>query len=164
MATLTDDQLRALRFLAGHPGGCTEVMLLKQGFTTEQLSQLVFVGLAKLRGSGHSKMFRVKITAAGQKAIAPAGAARERGLNGEPDAMADLSDEQLRALRLLARYPSRCPETVLLEQGFSYDQLSELVLDGLAKLQLSITREGGQERIVVVWAAITAAGRKAIAE
>ena len=78
--------------------------------------------------------------------------------------MADLTDEQLRALRLLARYPSKCPGTVLLEQGFSYDQLSELVLDGLAKLQPSIVREGGQERIAVVWAAITAAGRKTIAE
>jgi hypothetical protein len=67
--------------------------------------------------------------------------------------MADLTDEQLRALRLLACYPSGCPGTVLLEQGFSYDQLSDLVLDGLAKLQPSITREGG-----LVWAAITAAG------
>ena len=47
----------------------------------------------------------------------------------------------------------------MLEQGFSYDQLSDLVLDGLATLEPSITREGG-----VVWAAITAAGRKAIAE
>jgi hypothetical protein len=55
--------------------------------------------------------------------------------------MADLTDEQLRALRLLARYPSRCPGTVLLEQGFSYDQLSDLVLDGLAKLEPSITRK-----------------------
>jgi hypothetical protein len=92
--------------------------------------------------------------------IAAAGSAGEGGarLNGEPDAMADLTDEQLRALRLLARY-SRCPGTVLLEQGFSYDQLSDLVVDGLAKLEPSITREGG-----VVWAAITAAGRKAIAE
>ena len=52
--------------------------------------------------------------------------------------MADLTDEQLRALRLLARYPSGCPGAVLLEQGFSYDQLSDLVLDGLAKLQPSI--------------------------
>jgi hypothetical protein len=73
--------------------------------------------------------------------------------------MADLTDEQLRALRLLARYPSRCPGTVLLEQGFSYDQLSDLVLDGLAKLEPSVTRKGG-----VVWAAITGEGRKAIAE
>jgi hypothetical protein len=73
--------------------------------------------------------------------------------------MADLTDEQLRALRLLARYPSSCPGTVLLEQGFSYDQLSDLVLDGLAKLEPSITRQGG-----VVWAAITEAGRKVIAD
>jgi hypothetical protein len=78
--------------------------------------------------------------------------------------MADLTDEQLRALRLLVHYPSGCPKTVLLEHGFSYDQLSDLVLDGLVKLQLGITREGGQERTVVVCAAITAAGRKAIAE
>ena len=71
----------------------------------------------------------------------------------------DLTDEQLRALRLLARCPSKCPGTVLLEQGISYDQLSDLVLDGLANLEPSITREGG-----VVWAATTAAGRKTIAE
>ena len=62
---LADEHLRALRFLAGYPSGCTEAMLLKQGFTTEQPSQLVFVGLAKLRGAGRSKMFR-----AGQRAIA----------------------------------------------------------------------------------------------
>jgi hypothetical protein len=27
MATLSDEQLRALRFLVRHPGGCTEAML-----------------------------------------------------------------------------------------------------------------------------------------
>ena len=70
MATLSDEQLRALRFLARHPGGCTEATLLKQGFTAVQLGQLVFTGLAKLRVVGRPKMFRVKITAAGRKAIA----------------------------------------------------------------------------------------------
>ena len=45
-------------------------MLLKQGFTAVQLGQLVFTGLAKLRVVGRPKMFRVKITAAGRKAIA----------------------------------------------------------------------------------------------
>jgi hypothetical protein len=70
MATLSDEQLRALRFLARHPGGCTEATLLEQGFTAVQLGYLVYVGLAKLRGSGHPKVFRVKITAAGQRAIA----------------------------------------------------------------------------------------------
>jgi hypothetical protein len=70
MATLSDEQLRALRFLARHPGGCTEAMLLRQGFTAVQLSPLVYAGLAKLRGTGRSKVFRVKITEAGRKAIA----------------------------------------------------------------------------------------------
>ena len=70
MATLSGEQLRALRFLARHPGGCTEATLLKQGFTAVQLSQLVYAGLAKLRGESHPKVFRVKITAAGRKAIA----------------------------------------------------------------------------------------------
>ena len=70
MATLSDEQLRALRFLARHPGGCTEALLLRQGFTAVQLSPLVYAGLAKLRGTGRSKVFRVKITEAGRKAIA----------------------------------------------------------------------------------------------
>jgi hypothetical protein len=48
MVTLTDEHLRAPR-LAGYPSGCTEATLLKQGFTREQLSELVFEGLAKLR-------------------------------------------------------------------------------------------------------------------
>jgi DNA-binding MarR family transcriptional regulator len=70
MPTLTDEHLRALRILAGSPGGCTEAMLLKQGFTTGQLGHLVHAGLAKLRaGNGPGRYFRVKITAAGRKAI-----------------------------------------------------------------------------------------------
>ena len=72
MATLSDEHLRALRFLARHPGGCTEATLLKQGFTTGQLSQLVFIGLAKIRragGIGRPKLLLVKVTAAGRKAI-----------------------------------------------------------------------------------------------
>ena len=71
MATLSDEHLRALRFLARHPGGCTEATLLKQGFTTGQLSQLVFI-VAKIRragGIGRPKLLLVKVTAAGRKAI-----------------------------------------------------------------------------------------------
>ena len=45
MATLTDEHLRALRLLVQHRGGCTEVTLLKQGFTTGQLGWLVYAGL-----------------------------------------------------------------------------------------------------------------------
>jgi hypothetical protein len=71
MAPLTDEHLRALRFLARHRGGCDEVVLLAQGFTTGQLGYLVYAGLAKLRrGVGRPSVLRVKITAAGQRAIA----------------------------------------------------------------------------------------------
>jgi hypothetical protein len=73
MATLSDEHLRALRFLGQHRGGCAEVVLLGQGFTTAQLGYLVFVGLAKIRavaGRQNRPRFAVKITAAGRKAIA----------------------------------------------------------------------------------------------
>jgi hypothetical protein len=73
MATLSDEHLRALRFLAGRRAGCTEEVLLEQGFTAGQLGWLVYAGLAKLRRGGgftSAKVLRVKITEAGQRAIA----------------------------------------------------------------------------------------------
>jgi hypothetical protein len=73
MATLSDEHLRALRFLAQHRGGCSEEVLLAQGFTAGQLGYLVSAGFAKLRrAGGHASMrlLRVKITEAGRKAIA----------------------------------------------------------------------------------------------
>jgi hypothetical protein len=72
MATpeLSDEQLRALRFLARHRGGYAEEVLLAQGFTTGQLGWLVYVGLAKLRLGAGGRVHLVKITAAGRKAIA----------------------------------------------------------------------------------------------
>jgi hypothetical protein len=69
MATLSDEHLRALRFLARHRGGCDEAMLLEQGFTTGQISHLVYAELAKIRGAGGRPKFRVKITVAGREAI-----------------------------------------------------------------------------------------------
>jgi hypothetical protein len=39
-----DEQLRALRFLARHRGGCAEEVLLAQGFTAVQIGYLVFAG------------------------------------------------------------------------------------------------------------------------
>jgi hypothetical protein len=73
MAPLTDEHLRALRFLAGYSRGCAEEVLLAQGFTTGQLGWLVSVGLATLRrgrrGIGRDVLL-VKIAAAGRKAIA----------------------------------------------------------------------------------------------
>jgi hypothetical protein len=73
MATLSDEHLRALRFLAQHRGGCAEVVLLKQGFTAGQLGYLVYAGFAKLRRAGGRtsiRVLRVKITEAGRRAIA----------------------------------------------------------------------------------------------
>jgi hypothetical protein len=73
MATLTDEHLRALRLLARHRNGCTEATLLEQGFTAGQLGYLVYAGFAKLRRGGRHtgpKVFLVKITETGQRAIA----------------------------------------------------------------------------------------------
>ena len=47
MATLSDEHLCALRFLAQHRGGCAEVVLLAQGFTTAQLGTSYLRGLPK---------------------------------------------------------------------------------------------------------------------
>jgi hypothetical protein len=74
-----------------------------------------------------------------------------------------LTDGQRHALQLLAGHPSGCAETVLLERGFSYDQLGLLVFDGLATMQPSVTDDGGRKKMVV-WVNITGAGRRAIAE
>jgi hypothetical protein len=76
--------------------------------------------------------------------------------------MAKLRDEQRRALRLLARHPTGCAESIMLAHGFSYDQLGALVFDRLATMQPSVTTDGGKPKIVV-WIEITEAGLKAIA-
>jgi hypothetical protein len=76
--------------------------------------------------------------------------------------MADLTDEQRRALRILSRHFDGCAERVLIEQGFSYDQLGLLVFNGLATMKQSVTTDGGREKMVV-WMKITPTGWKAIA-
>ena len=70
---------------------------------------------------------------------------------------APLTDEQLRALHILARHPRGAAEAKLLEQGFTAGQLSPLVIAGLVNL-----RRGGRPTVLRV--KITTAGRKAIAE
>jgi hypothetical protein len=77
--------------------------------------------------------------------------------------MAKLNDEQRRALDMLARKPDGCAEAVLLARGFSFDQLGDLVFDGLARMQPCITHVDGKEKIVV-WVQISAAGRRAIGQ
>jgi hypothetical protein len=77
--------------------------------------------------------------------------------------MAQMTDEQLRALRLRARYPGGCAEAVLLAEGFSVGQLAVLVIDGFAKMyRITADVGGGQKK--VVWMEITKEGRKVIEE
>jgi hypothetical protein len=59
--------------------------------------------------------------------------------------VAELTDEQRRALQLLARYLDRCAEAVFLELGFSYDQLGELVFNGFATMH-RVCRRWPQEQ------------------
>jgi hypothetical protein len=73
--------------------------------------------------------------------------------------MAQLNDEQRRALRILARHLDGCAEEVLLAEGFSVGQLTVLVREGLAGTRL--VQAGSRQR---VWVQITDAGRRAITE
>jgi hypothetical protein len=77
--------------------------------------------------------------------------------------MAKLTDEQRRALQVLARHPAGCTEATILAHGLSIDLLGTLVFVRLATMQPNATEVGGRKKIVV-WVNITAAGRQAIAE
>jgi hypothetical protein len=77
--------------------------------------------------------------------------------------MEELTDEQRRALTVLAPHPDGCAEAVLLADGFHVGLLSVLVFDGLAEMQRTVTEIGGRQR-TVAWMKITEEGRKAIAE
>jgi hypothetical protein len=76
--------------------------------------------------------------------------------------MARLTDEQRRALRLLARSPNGCTEALMLAHGFESAMLGDLVLNGLA-VAVDHRTMAGRRRIKVIWLRITEAGRKAIA-
>jgi hypothetical protein len=77
--------------------------------------------------------------------------------------MANLTDEQRRALRILVRHPRGCAEATMLAHGFKLDFLGDLVFGGLALTTLQDAPTGAQQKIIV-WMTITATGRKAIAE
>jgi hypothetical protein len=74
-----------------------------------------------------------------------------------------MSNEQRRALEVLARHPDGCAEAVLLADGFHVGQLAVLTFDGLAEMQRTVTDIGGRRR-TVAWIKITEEGRKAIEE
>jgi hypothetical protein len=76
MAKLSDEQLRALLFLARHQNGCTEAVLMAHGFPSQMLEELVTTGLAKAF-PGEMRIARrrlkvvcLQITDAGRKAAA----------------------------------------------------------------------------------------------
>jgi hypothetical protein len=75
--------------------------------------------------------------------------------------MPNLTDEQRRALQLLARSPNGCTEALLMAHGFELAMLGKLLVDGHALATPHETRAGSKP-MVVVWLQITAAGRKAI--
>jgi hypothetical protein len=78
-----------------------------------------------------------------------------------PDKTAAVNDEQRRALDLLARHPSGCSEQVLLAEGFTVGQLTALVMDGFARMEHTVVRDGEREKIAAL-IQITEAGRKVI--
>jgi hypothetical protein len=78
-------------------------------------------------------------------------------------AMAKLSNEQRRALQLLARSPNGCTEALLLAHGFELAMLGKIAFDGFANVEAHET-VAGSRRMKVFWLQITATGRKAIAD
>jgi hypothetical protein len=78
-------------------------------------------------------------------------------------AMAKLTDEQRRALRLLAHSPDGCTEAIMLAHGLKLEVLAELAFDGFANVEAHETM-AGKRRMKVFWLQISAAGRKALAE
>jgi DNA-binding PadR family transcriptional regulator len=76
MARLSDEQLRALLFLARHPNGCTEALMMAHGFPTEMLEKLLAAGLVKASpeemriARRRRKVICFQITDAGRKAAA----------------------------------------------------------------------------------------------
>jgi hypothetical protein len=76
-------------------------------------------------------------------------------------AMAKLNNDQRRALEMLA--PDGCAEAVLLADGFTIGQLTDLVIDGFATCRVARMALDGRDK-PVVWMKITEAGQKAIIE
>jgi hypothetical protein len=74
--SLSRNHVRALRVLAGSPPGCTEAVMLAHGFTSELLNELIMRGMAsasagQMMVAGRvMQVIRLRITAAGRKAIA----------------------------------------------------------------------------------------------
>jgi hypothetical protein len=77
--------------------------------------------------------------------------------------MMNPSDDDRRALDMLARHSNGCAEAVLLADGFTIRLLAGLVIDGFATGSVARIALDGREK-PVVWMKITEAGRQVIAE
>jgi hypothetical protein len=63
--------------------------------------------------------------------------------------MANLGDEERRALEALARHLDGCDEAVLLADGITVGQLAGLVIDGLATMRATLVPLNGREKSVI---------------
>ena len=77
--------------------------------------------------------------------------------------MAKLSDEQLRALLLLARNPNGCSEALLMSHGFPTEMLDEMLKAGFVLASPEEMKIARKRRKVTLFQ-ITEAGRKAAAK
>jgi hypothetical protein len=73
------------------------------------------------------------------------------------------TDQQRRALKLLARYPDGCAAALMLAHRFTIDMLADLAADGLLTIDTRREQVGGRQK-VVVRVQISPAGRRELAE
>jgi hypothetical protein len=73
-----------------------------------------------------------------------------------------LTNEQQRALRVIAQHADGCPQPALLADGFTVFQFVILVIEGFATMRRKCVDIGGREK-KMIWLQITPVGRNAIA-
>jgi hypothetical protein len=157
----------ALRLLADHPEGCTEALMLAQGFGPAMIAELIEAGLARARtervptGRGRSavKVTRMRITEAGRAMIEPGRKASDLPRRPRITGLG-LGREQLRVLEVLADCPEGCTTAMLHSHGFSIDRINDLVRTGLATGTKE--RVAGRKPLEVTRVKITDSGRRAL--
>jgi hypothetical protein len=154
----------ALRLLADHPEGCTEALMLAQGFGPGVIAELIEAGLARaktervLTGHGRTavKVTRMRITDAGRAMIDPAWKASDPPRRPR----VTIGREQRRVLEVLADCPEGCTTAMLHSHGFSIDCISELIRTGHATGTKE--RVAGRKPLEVTRLKITESGRQAL--
>jgi hypothetical protein len=77
--------------------------------------------------------------------------------------MTELTDEERRALKLLARSPDGCTEALMMAHGFTTKVFECLVRQGLATAAPKTVYAGSRRYRTIVWMWITDTGRQAVA-